>query len=301
MKYDTIYIVNNTKEFLMFITHKWQDYEVIDAGDGYKLERWKDIILQRPDPQAIWAKADPELWKNCDAVYERSNSGGGSWTFNKKLPERWTVSYNDIQFFVRPTGFKHTGLFPEQAANWDFMIDEVKNSQNRPKILNLFAYTGGASVALAKAGAHVTHVDAAKGMVQWAKENVSLNDIPSDSMRYIVEDVKKFVLREIRRGNTYDGIIMDPPSYGRGPGGEVWKLEDELQELVSLCAQLLSSNAIFFLLNGYTTGFSQSVLGNILLREIVAKHGGSVKADELCLPITAGGMLPCGTSARWTK
>lgn len=285
----------------MFITQKWQDYEVIDAGDGYKLERWKDIILQRPDPQAIWAKADPELWKNCDAVYERSNSGGGSWTFNKKLPERWTVSYNDIQFFVRPTGFKHTGLFPEQAANWDFMIDEVKNSQNRPKILNLFAYTGGASVALAKAGAHVTHVDAAKGMVQWAKENVSLNDIPSDSMRYIVEDVKKFVLREIRRGNTYDGIIMDPPSYGRGPGGEVWKLEDELQELVSLCAQLLSSNAIFFLLNGYTTGFSQSVLGNILLREIVAKHGGSVKADELCLPITAGGMLPCGTSARWTK
>ena len=285
----------------MFITQKWQDYEVIDAGDGYKLERWKDIILQRPDPQAIWAKADPELWKNCDAVYERSNSGGGSWTFNKKLPERWTVCYNDIQFFVRPTGFKHTGLFPEQAANWDFMIDEVKNSQNRPKILNLFAYTGGASVALAKAGAHVTHVDAAKGMVQWAKENVSLNDIPSDSMRYIVEDVKKFVLREIRRGNTYDGIIMDPPSYGRGPGGEVWKLEDELQELVSLCAQLLSSNAIFFLLNGYTTGFSQSVLGNILLREIVAKHGGSVKADELCLPITAGGMLPCGTSARWTK
>lgn len=285
----------------MFITHKWQDYEVIDAGDGYKLERWKDIILQRPDPQAIWAKADPELWKNCDAVYERSNSGGGSWTFNKKLPERWTVSYNDIQFFVRPTGFKHTGLFPEQAANWDFMIDEIKNSQNRAKILNLFAYTGGASVALAKAGAHVTHVDAAKGMVQWAKENVSLNDIPSDSMRYIVEDVKKFVLREIRRGNTYDGIIMDPPSYGRGPGGEVWKLEDELQELVSLCAQLLSTDAIFFLLNGYTTGFSQSVLGNILLREIVAKHGGSVKADELCLPITAGGMLPCGTSARWTK
>lgn len=285
----------------MFITQKWQDYEVIDAGDGYKLERWKDIILQRPDPQAIWAKADPELWKNCDAVYERSNSGGGSWTFNKKLPERWTVSYNDIQFFVRPTGFKHTGLFPEQAANWDFMIDEIKNSQNRAKILNLFAYTGGASVALAKAGAHVTHVDAAKGMVQWAKENVSLNDIPSDSMRYIVEDVKKFVLREIRRGNTYDGIIMDPPSYGRGPGGEVWKLEDELQELVSLCAQLLSPDAIFFLLNGYTTGFSQSVLGNILLREIVVKHGGSVKADELCLPITAGGMLPCGTSARWTK
>lgn len=285
----------------MFITHKWQDYEVIDAGDGYKLERWKDIILQRPDPQAIWAKAEPELWKNCDAVYERSNSGGGSWTFNKKLPERWTVSYNDTQFFVRPTGFKHTGLFPEQAANWDFMIDEVKNSHNRAKILNLFAYTGGASVALAKAGAHVTHVDAAKGMVQWAKENISLNDIPSDTMRYIVEDVKKFVLREIRRGNTYDGIIMDPPSYGRGPGGEVWKLEDELQELVSLCAQLLSSNAIFFLLNGYTTGFSQSVLGNILLREIVAKHGGSVKSDELCLPITAGGMLPCGTSARWTK
>lgn len=285
----------------MFISNKWNDYEVLDTGDGYKLERWGEYLLQRPDPQVIWAKADIALWQGSDAIYERSSTGGGNWTFNQKLPDRWVISYNGIKFYVRPTGFKHTGLFPEQAANWDFMTNTIKNFEGQPKVLNLFAYTGGASVALAAVGAHVTHVDAAKGMVQWAKENFLLNNIPSENTRYIVEDVKKFVLREIRRGNTYDGIIMDPPSYGRGPGGEVWKLENELQELVSLCAKLLSPNAIFFLLNGYTTGFSQSVLGNIVLREIVKKHGGNVVADELCLPVTAGGVLPCGTTARWTK
>lgn len=285
----------------MFITHRWIDYEVIDAGNGDKLERWSDYILQRPDPQVIWAKADNSLWQDSDAIYERSSTGGGFWTFNKKLPERWTVSYGDLKFYVRPTGFKHTGLFPEQAANWDFMCDAIQGMESKPRILNLFAYTGGATVALAKAGAHVTHVDAAKGMVQWAKENIELNNIPSENTRYIVEDVKKFVLREIRRGNSYEGILMDPPSYGRGPGGEVWKLENELQELVALCAQLLSENSVFFLLNGYTTGFSQSVLGNVLQREIVAKRRGKVDADELCLPITAGGFLPCGTTARWVR
>lgn len=285
----------------MFITKNWKDYEVIDTGDGYKLERWGKYVFQRPDPQVIWSKADSALWQKSDAVYERSSTGGGAWKFNNALPDKWEIAYDDIKFYVRPTGFKHTGLFPEQAANWDYMRSLLDQVSRKPKILNLFAYTGGATVALAKAGAHVTHVDAAKGMVQWAKENIVLNNISDDNTRYIVEDVKKFVLREIRRGNTYDGILMDPPSYGRGPGGEVWKLENELSELVSLCAQLLSKDAIFFLLNGYTTGFSQSVLSNIILREVVPKHGGKVTADELCLPVTAGGVLPCGTSARWSK
>ncbi len=287
----------------MFITKKWQDYEIIDAGNGNKLERWKTYVLKRPDPQTIWNVANEELWQNCHAVYDRSQSGGGAWNFIKKLPERWQVTYGDWQFYVRPTGFKHTGLFPEQAANWDFMVEQIQKypKGRQAKVLNLFGYTGGASVALAKSGAHVTHVDAAKGMVQWAKENMQLNKVDEQNVRYIVEDAKRFVQREIRRGNHYDGIVMDPPSYGRGPGGELWKLEDELQELVALCAQLLSDDACFFVLNGYTTGFSQSVLYNIVDRELVAKHGGTVEADELCLPITAGGFLPCGTSARWTK
>ncbi|MDY5730874.1 MAG: class I SAM-dependent methyltransferase [Eubacteriales bacterium] len=287
----------------MFITKKWQDYEIIDAGNGNKLERWKTYVLKRPDPQTIWNVANEELWQNCHAVYDRSQSGGGAWNFIKKLPERWQVTYGDWQFYVRPTGFKHTGLFPEQAANWDFMVEQIQKCPKgrQAKVLNLFGYTGGASVALAKSGAHVTHVDAAKGMVQWAKENMQLNKVDEQNVRYIVEDAKRFVQREIRRGNHYDGIVMDPPSYGRGPGGELWKLEDELQELVALCAQLLSDDACFFVLNGYTTGFSQSVLYNIVDRELVTKHGGTVDADELCLPITAGGFLPCGTSARWTK
>lgn len=287
----------------MFITHDWKDYEVLDTGDGAKLERWKNYILKRPDPQVIWAKADPQRWQDCDAVYQRSESGGGIWDFLRKLPERWTIAYKDWRFYVRPTGFKHTGLFPEQAANWDFMVAQCRKYEGikQARILNLFAYTGGASVALSKSGAHVTHVDAAKGMVQWAKENMLLNEVPEHNARYIVEDVKRFVQREIRRGSRYDGIVMDPPSYGRGPGGELWKLEDELQVLAALCAELLSEDACFFVLNGYTTGFSQSVLYNIVDREIVRKHGGSISADELCLPVTAGGYLPCGTCARWIK
>ncbi len=285
----------------MFLTNAWADYEIIDTGDGFKLERWKDIVLQRPDPQVIWTKADNSLWQKADAVYSRSDSGGGSWNFLRYLPEKWIVKYKNYSFYVRPTGFKHTGLFPEQASNWDFMVDSIKNykGENRPSVLNLFAYTGGATVALATNGAHVTHVDAAKGMVQWAKENIELNNIPTSNTRYIIEDAKRFVMREIRRGSKYDGIVLDPPSYGRGPNGELWKLEDELQPLIALCAQLLSPNACFFVLNGYTTGFSQSVLGNIVLREVSAKFGGNVIADELCLPITTGGFLPCGTTARW--
>ena len=285
----------------MFLTDAWRDYELIDTGEGSKLERWKDFVLQRPDPQVIWTKADNSLWQNADAVYSRSEAGGGSWNFLRKLPERWIVKYNNYSFYVKPTGFKHTGLFPEQASNWDFMVNSLQNfkSDKKPNILNLFAYTGGATIALAYNGANVTHVDAAKGMVQWAKENAELNAIPQSNTRYIIEDAKRFVMREIRRGNKYDGIVLDPPSYGRGPNGELWKLEDELQPLISLCAQLLSDNACFLVLNGYTTGFSQSVLGNILLREVVSKFGGVVKADELCLPITAGGFLPCGTTARW--
>ncbi|NMD38048.1 MAG: SAM-dependent methyltransferase [Christensenellaceae bacterium] len=286
----------------MFLTNDWADYEIIDAGDGFKLERWEDVILQRPDPQVIWTKADKSLWQNADAVYSRSDSGGGNWNFLKNIPEKWIVKYKNYLFYVRPTGFKHTGLFPEQASNWDFMVDSIKNfkGENRPKILNLFGYTGGATVALTANGAHVTHVDAAKGMVQWAKENIELNNIPSSNTRYIIEDAKRFVMREIRRGSQYDGIVLDPPSYGRGPNGELWKLEEELQPLIALCAQLLSTNACFLVLNGYTTGFSQSVLGNIILREVQAKFGGKIVADELCLPITAGGFLPCGTTARWT-
>lgn len=285
----------------MFITNDWKDYQLLDAGNGYKLEKWKNFILKRPDPQAIWNSKVLEEWQSFDAEYIRSASGGGEWNFAKRLPDSWTIDFLNCKFIVRPTGFKHTGLFPEQAANWQFMANFIKKHSEKKQfnVLNCFAYTGGASVFLAKHGAHVTHVDAAKGMVQWAKENVSLNKINSENLRYIVEDVKKFVLREIRRGNKYDGIIMDPPSYGRGPNGEVWKLENELSSLVSLASNLIQSKYSFFVLNGYTTGFSQSVLYNVLDRELVQKHGGKLNCDELCLPINCGGYLPCGTTARW--
>ena len=283
----------------MFITADWQDYEVIDTGDGEKLERWKNIVLRRPDPQAIWPKQQPELWEKADAWYHRSTRGGGEWEFRKKLPDRWTINYRDLKFYVRPTGFKHTGLFPEQAVNWDWMAGLVKNAGRPVKVLNLFGYTGGATVACARAGAHVTHVDAAKGMVQWAGENRELSKIDETSTRWIIEDAGKFVAREIRRGNKYDGILMDPPSYGRGPGGEVWKLENELYGLVSACAQLLSDNALFMLINSYTTGLQPAVLNNMLTMTVQKYRGGTVTADEIVLPVTAGGVLPCGASGRW--
>jgi len=286
----------------MFLANGWQDYEVLDTGDGEKLERWGEIILRRPDPQTIWPKASPKLWEKADAVYHRSEKGGGQWEFRKSLPERWTVGYGELRFFVRPTGFKHTGLFPEQAANWDWMARKIRESgRSDLKVLNLFGYTGGATAACAAAGAHVTHVDAAKGMVQWAKENRELSHLPEESCRWIVEDALRFVEREIRRGHSYDGILMDPPSYGRGPGGEVWKLENELYGLVETCANVLSDDAVFFLINSYTTGFQASVLSNMIQKCVISTHGGMVDSEELCLPVTTGGVLPCGASGRWER
>ena len=286
----------------MFLADSWIDYEVLDTGDGEKLERWGDVILRRPDPQTIWPKADGKLWKSAQAHYHRSERGGGEWEFLKKLPERWTVRHEDLTFYVRPTGFKHTGLFPEQAANWLWMSDLIrKDGRKEIKVLNLFGYTGGATLACAAAGAHVTHVDAAKGMVLWAKENRELSRLPEDRFRWIVEDALRFVQRELRRGNSYDGILMDPPSYGRGPSGEVWKLENELYGLIETSAQALSKEPLFFLINSYTTGFQASVLNNMLGKCVVSRFGGNVDSEELCLPVTTGGVLPCGASGRWQR
>ena len=286
----------------MFLADTWVDYEVLDTGDGEKLERWGEIILRRPDPQTIWPKAEERLWKQAMAWYHRSERGGGEWEFFRKLPERWTVCHGDLSFYVRPTGFKHTGLFPEQAANWEWMSGLIRSSgRNDLKILNLFGYTGGATLACAAAGAHVTHVDAAKGMVLWAKENRELSGLPETRFRWIVEDALAFVRREIRRGNRYDGILMDPPSYGRGPSGEVWKLENELFGLVETCAGALSDRPLFFLINSYTTGFQASVLANMLNRCVAGRFGGQTDSQELCLPVTTGGVLPCGASGRWQR
>ena len=283
----------------MYIANQWQDYEVLDTGEGEKLERWGDIILRRPDPQAIWPKQQPRIWNQADAHYHRSAKGGGEWEFRRKLPEKWIIKYRDLQFFVRPTGFKHTGLFPEQAVNWDWMAGLIKSADRPIKVLNLFGYTGGATLACAKAGAQVTHVDAAKGMANWAGENAELSKIAKEKTRWIIDDALKFIQREARRGNGYDGILMDPPSYGRGPGGEVWKLENELFGLVSGCAEILSEKPLFMLINGYTTGFQPAVLSNMLVMTAQKAHGGKVTADEIVLPVTAGGVLPCGASGRW--
>ena len=282
----------------MYIADGWKDYEVLDTGDGEKLERWGSVILSRPDPQAIWPKQSPSEWAKAHAVYHRSNRGGGEWEFFKKLPERWEIGYRDLKFYVHPTNFKHTGLFPEQAVNWDWMRSLL---QARPgaKVLNLFGYTGGATCACAAAGAKVTHVDAAKGMVQWAGENRKLSGIDETRVRWIIDDALKFVQREERRGNRYEGILMDPPSYGRGPGGEVWKLENELFGLVSACEKVLADDALFMLINSYTTGLQPAVLNNMLTMTVGRTHGGWVAADEIVLPVTCGGVLPCGASGRW--
>jgi len=282
----------------MFLADGWKDFEVLDAGGGEKLERWGEYLLSRPDPQVIWPRAESALWQKAHAHYTRSEKGGGAWDIQKTLPEKWTVSYGALKFYVRPTGFKHTGLFPEQAANWDAMASLIK-ARPGARVLNLFAYTGGASLACAAAGAHVTHVDAAKGMVLWAKENRELSRLPETSFRFIVEDALSFVRREIRRGNRYDGIVMDPPSYGRGPGGEVWKLENELYGLADTCAQALTEKPLFFFINSYTTGFQPAVLQNILQKTVSARYGGAIDAQELCLPISSGGVLPCGATGRW--
>ncbi len=271
----------------------WKDYTVLATGDGYKLERWGEYTLLRPDPQVIWkAQQDLFSYPGLDAVYHRSANGGGSWEFFRPLPESWEIGYRDLVFKVKPMGFKHTGLFPEQAVNWDTMSEIVRRAHRPVKILNLFAYTGGATVALAKAGAEVTHVDAAKGMVERAGENARLSGI-ARGIRYIVDDCKKFVLRELRRGNRYDGIVMDPPSYGRGPGGEMWKLETELFPFAELCAKLLSDDPLFFLINSYTTGLQPAVLSNILTLVLKGRRG-TVSSYEVGLPTLEDVTLPCG-------
>lgn len=284
----------------MEIARNWKDYEILDMADGQKLERWGKTYLIRPDPQIIWKKKSfPEKWKQADAIYHRSNSGGGYWEYKRKL-EPWQVSYHELCFQIKPMNFKHTGLFPEQAVNWDWMMKKIKQENREVKILNLFAYTGGATVACLKAGASVCHVDSSKGMVAWAKENVMASQLQDKKIRYIVDDVIKFVQREIRRGNSYDGIIMDPPSYGRGANGEIWKFEDNLEDLIQLCTKVLSQNPIFFLINSYTTGISSHVLENLLKLYIPPK--GKTTCGEIGLPMTNSNLiLPCGIYARWEK
>lgn len=279
----------------------WKDYTVIATGDGYKLEKWKDVVLLRPDPQVIW-KTDKDLdnYPGLSAKYIRSQTGGGKWEKKGKMPDEWTVSYKDLTFKIKPMGFKHTGLFPEQAVNWDAMREMIENSGREISVLNLFAYTGGATVACAKAGATVCHVDSAKAMVERAGENVRLSKIENPKVRYIIDDCKKFVEREIRRGRKYDAIIMDPPSYGRGPNGEMWKLESELFSLVELCSKVLSDNPLFFLINSYTTGLQPQVIKNILNVTLTKNFGGHVDAYEVGLDTQEEGViLPCGNSGMW--
>lgn len=287
----------------MLLADDWKDYELIDTGNGEKLERWGKVILRRPDPQIIWpVKKETENWKNADAHYHRSQSGGGNWEYRRKLPERWTVSYDKLSFYIEPTGFKHTGLFPEQAVNWKWIMDKISSASRPISILNLFAYTGGATVAAAYAGAEVCHVDAAKGMVAWAKENISLSGLENKPVRFITDDVIKFVQREKRRGKHYDGVIMDPPSYGRGPKGEIWKIEDALYGFVEECVDVLSDRPLFFLINSYTTGFSPTVLANILKQTVASKYGGQVSCGEVGLPVTSSKLvLPCGIYGRWEE
>jgi len=285
----------------MRLSDKWMDYECLDAGNGEKLERWGDIVLRRPEPQAMWPISQDNTWEDVDGIYYRFKDGGGHWEFKTKLPEFWTVGYKDLTFKVSPTNFKHTGLFPEQATNWDFMMNKIKNAGRPIKVLNLFAYTGAATVACSKAGAElVVHVDAAKGMVAWAKENAKLSGIENNYIRFIVDDCLKFVEREIRRGNKYDAIIMDPPSYGRGPNGEVWKLEQNLEYLVKKCSEILSDKPLFFLINAYTTGISSTVLYNILKLTLEKKYDGVVDCGEVGLPIKNNNLvLPCGIYGLW--
>ncbi len=286
---------------MLKLSDNWKDYECLDAGNGEKLERWGNVILRRPDPQAMWKVNYTDTWKNPDGFYHRSNKGGGYWDFKKKLDEYWTIQYKDLTFKVSPTNFKHTGLFPEQATNWDFIIDKIKNSGRKIKVLNLFAYTGGATMAASYAGADVVHVDASKGMTEWAKENMRLSHLENNVIRFIVDDCLKFVEREARRGNTYDAIIMDPPSYGRGPNGETWKFEENLYNLIEACTKILSDKPLFFLINSYTTGISNIVLDNILKETLLPLYpNGRIESGEVGLPITRDNLvLPCGIYGRW--
>lgn len=279
----------------------WKDYELLDCSHGERLERWGDVILIRPDPQIIWEteKKHP-LWKQAHARYLRSQTGGGKWQDYKKHPDVWKIGYRSLRFQIKPMGFKHTGVFPEQAVNWDFVSDKIKQSGRQLNVLNLFAYTGGATLACLQAGAKACHVDASKGMVQWAKENAAASGLSERPVRWLVDDCIKFVQKEQRRGNRYDGIIMDPPSYGRGPGGEVWKLEEQLYSLVELCASILSDDAQFFILNSYTTGLSPAVMEYLLGAVLTPRFGGKAMSDEIGLPVTQTGLvLPCGSTAIW--
>ncbi len=288
----------------MRIAKKWEQYSILDTSSEEKLEDWNGVKLIRPDPQIIWkTPKDENLWNSADGHYHRSSSGGGSWEYRNSKPQgSWKMSYGNLTFKIKPTGFKHTGLFPEQAVNWDFMRDKIRESGSDVNILNLFAYTGGATLACAEAGASVCHVDASKGMVAWARENAQLSGLSDKPVRWIVDDCEKFVKREIRRGKKYDGIVMDPPSYGRGSGGEIWKLEDSIYDLVELCSQVLTEKPLFFLLNSYTTGLSPAVMAYILDSILVKKFGGSVTSDEIGLPVKSSNMaLPCGSTAIWQK
>ena len=286
----------------MWISDKWNDFELIDCSEGEKLERWGDYYLVRPDPQAIWkTPKSNEHWDECSARYKRSETGGGSWN-KRTVPESWQIRYADLTFNVKPMNFKHTGLFPEQANNWDWARTKIETSGREISVLNLFGYTGAATVACAKSGAKVCHVDAAKGMVAWGKENASVSGLAEAPIRWIVDDCGKFVEREIRRGRRYDAIIMDPPSYGRGPGGEIWKLEQNLWPFVSLCAGVLSDDPLFIIINSYTTGLSPTVLSYITESIVTKKFGGRSEAQELGLPVTENGLvLPCGATCRWER
>ncbi len=290
----------------MKLASEWKDYKILDMADGQKLERWGDVVLSRPDPQIIWkSKSFPSKWKEINAEYHRSKTGGGAWEFKKKIPKQWQVKYKNLIFNIKPMGFKHTGLFPEQAVNWDWMIEKIqkeKKNKKEVKVLNLFAYTGGATVACLSAGASVCHVDSSKGMTTWAKENVISSGLQDRHVRFIIDDVVKFVNREIRRGNKYDAIIMDPPSYGRGAKGEVWQFENNIYDLIELCSKVLSDDPLFFLINSYTTGISSQVLENILNIVISKKYTGEIDAGEIGLPMENSKLiLPCGIYGRWEK
>ncbi len=287
----------------MEVANKWQDYEILDMANGEKLERWGNITLIRPDPQIIWKeKTFSEKWKKADARYVRSSTGGGSWTYKNQVPKSWKITYKDLTFNIKPMGFKHTGIFPEQAVNWDWMMNKIKGSKREIKVLNLFAYTGGATVACLKAGASVCHVDSSKGMCEWAKENVATSGLKDRPVRFLIDDVVKFVNREIRRGNKYDGIIMDPPSYGRGANGEVWKFEENIAPLIELCMNVLSDKPLFFLINSYTTGISSQVLENLLRINIPKRVNGKFSNGEIGLPMTNSKLiLPCGIYGRWEE
>ena len=286
----------------MRLADNWKDYELLDASGGERLERWGDIILIRPDPQIIWeTERRHPLWEKAHARYHRSGLGGGNWEPYQKMPDVWQIGYGDLRFNLKPMGFKHTGLFPEQAVNWDAMADMIRSADRPIRVLNLFGYTGAATLACVAAGAHVTHVDASKGMVAWGKENAAESGLADRPMRWLVDDCVKFVQREMRRGSQYDAILMDPPSYGRGPGGEVWKLEEQIYPLIELCTGVLSETPLFFVVNSYSTGLSPSVMRYILATQLVPRFGGNTTADEIGLPVTSSGLaLPCGATAVWT-